>query len=119
MKTLLFFLLLTLFACTKHQTDDFLVTRIISLKPSNWPDSWKPEIDTIKFNLYDKTQDELLKDINDHTFKKWDEPGDTIWFYQKVILNCGGHQSRYFIDRQYSVYETMSENANAYTCPKY
>jgi len=118
-KLLIFFIFLVLLSCTKEVRNDFAVTRIMTLKPADWPDTTSPDTFKIYFVAFDKTDAEMIQDISSNTFSKWNEPDDTIWFYKHLILNGSScHTSQYFIDGS-RVYETMIENANAYTCPKY
>jgi hypothetical protein len=114
---IIIFALLAMFvfpSCQK-ETKNYAVTRTIFLKSVNCPDSLEPSSHTIQFALNYQTEDQMLVDVNKHTFSKWVMPNDTIWLF-KGMTDEGFKEDGYLYPD--SVYEKSIENACQYVCPK-
>jgi hypothetical protein len=106
-------LVIPFYSCTKIK-DNYAVTRTIYLHSIICPDSTISS-HTVQFAFDNKTDNEMLADIHEHTFEKWVMPYDTIWLF-RGMTDDGYRKIGYLYSD--SVYEKSIENACPYVCLK-
>jgi hypothetical protein len=102
------FVILVLFSCSRQPVNDFFIHKEIWLRPADYPKDRLADHYGYDYDLYHKTDREILSELAANNFEKWILPGDTIKLYKGP--SDIGNIDLWFVAAD-SIYEISKENA--------